>query len=51
MGMMIKWFLKLIGKGKIRPTTDVPFRMKNEKFVGFKITWPWWGEPKDKDKK
>ena len=38
-------------KGKISYTKDIPFKRKDEKFRGFKITWPWWEEPEEKDEK
>ena len=43
----MKWYEKFFNwfkKGKVKPTKKVPFKRKGEKFGGFKITWPWWGD-------
>lgn len=47
MRKFIKWLLK----GKIKPTTDIPFKKKGEKFKGFKITWPWPGDNPEEDRR
>lgn len=37
--------------GKIKPTTDIPFKQEGEKFKGFKITWPWPGDNPKEDRR
>lgn len=45
---MIKEFWEWLLSGKVTTTDEVPFQREDEKFNGIKITFPWWGEPKDK---
>lgn len=46
--MSWKSFWGWFKQGKIEPTNEVPFQEDDEIFKGIKITFPWWGEPKDK---
>jgi len=41
---MLKQILNWFKKGKVKPTSRFPKQYQGEKFVGFKITWPWPGE-------
>lgn len=44
---MFEKFWKWLKSGEIIPTNKIPLQRRGEKFTGFKITLPWWGDKKD----